>query len=453
MTTKASESETARGVTIVRGTVCHVTADPFSQADDLNALETYEDGGLAFDESGRILSLTDFSEARRRYPQAGLIDRSGCLILPGLIDCHIHFPQTLLIGAFGEELLDWLRRHTFPEEIKYRERHYAEQAARIFFQEEIANGTTTALIFGAHFEEATGVAFAEAERRGFRAFMGMTLSDCNLPAELALPAEDAYRACKRLIERWHGKGRLKYVVTPRFALTCSPELLRVCRALTEEHPDVYFQTHLNENHHEIERIKEIFSDADSYLSVYDSFGLLGPRSFFEHCIYSKDKEIDRLAQSHSRVTHCPSSNMFLGSGLIPLKKYVDRQVIVALGSDVAGGTSFSLLKEMGHAYKVQALQMFAMERPDLAVMLTPVKLLYLATLAGARALGMEGQIGNFSCGASADLVVVDPGLDAYFQARLKNVGSTAEKLFLLAVLGDKHLVREVLIGGRTAHSR
>ncbi len=448
---KPSDSPDACAKTIVRANFCHLIADPFKTPDDSGALESYPDGGLLFDNAGRILQLGEFKQVLAGCPEARVVDHSGSIALPGFVDCHIHLPQALMIGAFGEELLDWLTRHTRPEEAKYKHPDYAYNACKIFFDQEISHGTTTAVIFGPHFEEAIEIAFAEAERRNFRAVLGLTLEDKDLPAELAVTPETAYTLSKRLIERWHEKGKLRYIVTPRFALTCSPEMFSVCKRLLDEFPSVYFQTHLNENHREIERIGEVFPNAKDYLDVYYQFGLLGPRSFFHHSIYSGDAEIDLLASTESRIVHCPSSNMFLGSGLFPLKKYIQKGLKVALGTDVGGGTGFGMLKEMSTAYNIQSMLMFAMNSPNLSVKLTGIKLLYLATLAGAEALGMQAEIGSLLPGRKADLVIIDPQLDPYLEIRLKTTSCPSERLFLLAVLGSRQAIKAVLIDGQTAY--
>ncbi len=447
----SGEAKHAGTLTIVRASFCHLVSNPLGTPDDSDALESYDDGGLVFDSSGRILELGEFKQVLSDYRQARVVDHSGSIAIPGFVDCHIHLPQALMIGAFGEELLDWLTRHTRPEETKYKDPAYALNACKIFFEQEISHGTTTAVIFGPHFREAIEIAFAEAERRNFRAILGLTMEDRDLPAELAMLPETAYALSKRLIEKWHERGKLRYIVTPRFALTCSPEMLAVCKRLLSEFPSVYFQTHLNENHREIERISDVFPNAKNYLDVYNQFELLGPRSFFHHSIYSSDSEIDLLASTDSRIVHCPSSNMFLGSGLFPLKKYLNKGLKIALGTDVGGGTGFGMLKEMGTAYNIQSILMFAMNSPDLAIKLTGIKLLYLATLAGAQALGLQEEIGSFRPGRKADLVLIDPRLDSYLDVRLKNTSSPSERLFLLAVLANKQAIKEVLIDGKTAY--
>ncbi|MBI4532905.1 MAG: guanine deaminase [Candidatus Melainabacteria bacterium] len=438
---------------LVRGTIVHIISNPFVEQNDEGVLETFEDGALAIDAFGYISAIGPYQEVAKTNSAIPVIDRSGCIILPGLVDCHIHFPQALMIGAYGEQLLDWLQRYTFPEEAKFKSQEYARAAAAIFFKEEIAQGTTTALIFGAHFEQATAIAFEEARKRRFRALMGMTVSDHNILSDLVMAPEQAYVASKQLISNWHHNGKLRYAITPRFAPTCSPAMLAVCQQLMQEHPDIYFQTHLNENREEIKWVHELFPRASSYLDVYDRYGLLGPRSVFAHSVHSSDEEIDRLAETFSRVAHCPSSNSFMGSGLMPLKKHLMKGIIVALGTDIAGGTGYSLLQEMNQAYKVQMLQMFSAQQPHLAVKLSGIRLLYLGTLAGAQALSLDEEIGNLHKGKRADFIVIDPHQDTLIEVRLKNTESMNDKLFVLATVGGKQLIREVFIDGQIAHAK
>jgi len=448
---KGARSEASGLPALIRGTVCHVKGSPFALADDSDVLEWFEDGALAIDGSGRIAGTGHFEDLRAKHSGYAVIDRQGCLILPGMVDGHIHYPQALMIGAFGEQLLTWLDKYTFPEEAKYEDEAYAKEAARIFFGELIAHGTTTALIFGAHFEKATALAFEEANRRRFRALIGMSLADRNIRPSLRLDPESAYQACGRLIADWHNKDKLRFVVTPRYAPTCSEEMFSVCRRLMLEHPDIIVQTHISENLDEIAWIKELYPAESSYLDVYDRRGLVGPRTVLAHSVHSSDEEICRIQEAEASVVHCPSSNCFMGSGLMPLGKYVDRGIKVALGTDIAGGTGYSLFQEMNQAYKVQMLRLFAFGDKNHAVKLSGEKLLYLATLGGATALGLEGEIGNFKPSKYADFLVIDPGLDDYFSARLKNTSTMSEKLFVLATMGSKELIREVYLDGVLEH--
>lgn len=435
---------------LFRGTVCHVVADPFAHGDESQALEFFEDGGLAVNGAGRVAALGNFASLARQYPGYRVVDRCGCLILPGMVDGHIHYPQALMVGSYGEQLLSWLTRYTFPEEEKYRDDNYAKAAARIFFAEMIAQGTTTALIFGAHFERATAIAFEEARRRRFRALIGMVLADRHVPPGLMLSPAAARQASERLIADWHGRDKLRFVVTPRYAPTCSDEMFAVCRSLLQAHKDMLVQTHISENLDEIAWVRQLYPGEKSYLDVYDRRGMVGPRTVLAHAIHCGDAEIARLAEAGTSVVHCPSSNSFMGSGLMPLGKFVEKGVKVALGTDIAGGTGYSLFQEMNQAYKVQMLQ-YALGAANHAIKLSGARLLYLATQGGARALGLESDIGNLQPGKCADFIVIDPERDEFFQARLGNTGSMAEKLFVLATLGCKQLVREVYIDGLLAH--
>lgn len=437
---------------LVRGTICHMIGNPFVAQEDSEVLQCFEDGGLAVGASGQVLSIGSFKDVATAYPAATVTDRRGCLILPGLVDGHIHYPQALMVGSYGEQLLSWLEKYTFPEEERYRDESYAQAAARIFFAEEIAQGTTTALVFGSHFEKATAISFQEASRRRFRALMGMTLSDRNIRESLKMGHDQAYEACKRLIMDWHGHGKLRYVVTPRYAPTCSDSMFAVCVRLLQEHPDMLVQTHISENLNEVAWIRELYPQESSYLDVYERRGLVGSRTVFSHAIHSTDKEIARMAEAQCSVVHCPSSNSFMGSGLMPLGKFVESGVKVALGTDIGGGTGYSLFQEMNQAYKVQMLQLYALGDSNHALKLSGAKLLYLATLGGARALGLEGEIGNLMPGKCADFLVIDPELDGFVKARLKNIDSLNEELFVLATIGSKQLIREVYIDGTLAHA-
>ncbi len=436
---------------LIRGTVCHTTGNPFGADEDADVLEWFEDGALAIDSCGRVAAVGRFQDLAARHHKSRLVDRRGCLILPGMVDGHIHYPQALMVGSYGEQLLTWLEKYTFPEEEKYIDEQYARDAARIFFAEAIAQGTTTALIFGAHFEGATACAFEEARRRRFRALIGMSLSDRNIRPTMRMDPEPAYQACSRLIANWHNKEKLRFVVTPRYAPTCSDQMFAVCRRLLSEHPDMLVQTHISENLDEIAWIKELYPEASSYLDVYDRRGLIGPRTVLAHSVHSTDEEISGIQEAQASVVHCPTSNTFVGSGLMPLGKYLDRGIKVALGTDVAAGTGYSLFQEMNQAYKVQMLLMYALGGKNHAVKLSGDKLLYLATLGGAAALKLDGEIGNFKLGKCADFLVIDPELDSYASARLKNTSTMNEKLFVLATIGGKQLIREVYIDGTVAH--
>ena len=436
---------------IHRGTIVHTIEDPFRVPED-EAFRGHEDGGLLVDSAGRILACDDFETLRAQNRGATMEDWRGCFILPALVDCHIHYPQTTIHAAYGEQLLDWLEVYIFPEEARFSDLDYAQQRARLFFDELIAQGTGTALIFGAHFEEATATAFKEAARRGFRAVMGMTLGDRNLPESLCMKPERAYEACSRLIESYHENGELLYAVTPRFVPSCSGPMLEMCRRLLEEHKTVRLQSHINENRQEIQWVKDLHPRAPHYFGVYESYGLVGDRTILAHSVHVSEPELEQMGITDTAVAHCPNSNQFLGSGLFSMGRHLDHGIRVGLGTDVGGGPSFSMLREMEAAYKVQSLLLYGLEQPENAVSLGGVRLLYLATLAGARALGLEDRCGSFLPGRAADFIVIDPSQDPIVQARIENSRHILESLFVLAISADKRLIREVRLAGRPARA-
>jgi guanine deaminase len=425
-------------------------------------LSAHADGGLLVDARGAVVACGAYRDVARRPAPGGtlrVVDLSGCVILPAMVDCHIHYPQSLVVAAYGEELLDWLARYVFPEEARFADAHHAREQARLFFDELIAQGTGTALIFGPHFEEATAIAFDEARRRRFRAIIGMTLADRNVPAALATTPRAAGEASRRLIERFHGRDKCRFAVTPRFAPACTPRLLDACRRLLDDHPGVTLQTHVNECEREIRWCRDLFPDAPDYVGVYERAGLLGPRAVLAHDVHPRARELSVLAATDTRVSHCPDSNSFLGSGLFPLSAHVEHGVKVGLGTDVGAGTTFSMLSAMSAAYKVQMLRAAAGGRGrrghgrsggGAATKLSGARLLYLATLAGARVLGVEAECGSFLPGRQADFIVIDPRRDPLVGARAAACTSLPELLFVLAIAGDKRLIRDVYLDGRRA---
>jgi guanine deaminase len=406
--------------TAFRGSVLHCLADPGEQ-DDESAVAWLEDGLLVV-EDGLIAELGEADMLLGALSgDTRVEDFSGKLIVPGLIDCHVHYPQIDVIGSYGEELLDWLHRYAFPMEMRFADETYAREVAAVFVDEILKNGTTTALVFGTVHAHSADAIFEAAAAKNMRLIAGKVLMDSNCPEELRDSAATGYDDSKQLIERWHGKGRLGYAITPRFALTSSEAQLEAAGRLAAEYPDVWVHTHLAENHDEVEQISRLFPWSSSYLDVYDRFGLVRERSVFAHCLHLQDEECRLMAES------CPTSNMFLGSGLFDLRRLRQQQVRVGLGTDVGGGTSLSLLKTMREAYKVLHLQ----QQP-----LPPARALYLATLGAAEALYLEDRIGNFETGKEADFIVLDPRGTSISAHRTELASSLAELLFALIVLGD-----------------
>ena len=425
---------------LFRATIFHTPANPFPlDISDPAALTCYEDGGLLVDK-GRVIVCDEYTAVRDAHPGAATVDWRGGFIIPGLVDAHVHFPQVRIIGAMGRTLLDWLVAVALPEEARMADRGYAAETAGLFVHALASHGTTTALVFGAHFDEATAELFEAASRSGLRVASGMVLSDRLLRPDLHVTAEQAYRDSTMLIERYHRRGRLLYAVTPRFAYSTTESMLGVCRQLMTDHPDVLLQTHINENRAEIGELGRLFPWAPDYLAIYERYQLSGARSVMAHNIHATTSEIARLADAGTAVVHCPGSNAALGSGCFPLRRHIDAGVTCALGTDVGGGLGFGMLKEGLHAYLMQRLA------PDPKA-LDAARLLYLSTRAGAKALGLETEIGDFRPGKAADFVYLRPPQGSVMEAAVRHAAEPAQALASLFTLAGAESVREVRVEG------
>ena len=422
---------------IVRAQVVHTPLDPFRHD---HALEAFSDGGVAF-EHGVILATGNFAQVRREHPEAQVLDERGALLLPGLVDTHVHFPQLGIVRAMGLELLDWLEQRALPEEARLADAAHAELVARDFVRGLAAAGTTTALVFGSHFPAAQALLFEEAERVGLRIASGLVASDRGLPAQLLLGPEEAYDAGLALARRFHGTGRLRYAVTPRFSLSCSEAMLESCGALESELRDALVTSHINESTPEAAAVAGLFPWAGDYLETYERFGLVGPRTVLAHSVHPMDGELRRLAAARASVAHCPASNAFLGSGTFPMGRHLHHGVPFALGTDVGAGTGLSLLKEGLMAYQLQMLQAEG-------VRLAPRHLLYLSTRAGAEALGLGDETGDLSPGRSADYVLMRPPPGSSLDVALRSSPSPEAALGALFTLAREESVREVRVAGR-----
>jgi guanine deaminase len=423
----------------IRGRLLSFKGDP-AEVDEA-ASHVYLEDGVVLIEDGRIAALGAAGDLLGRLPQNTRIDdHAGQLILPGLIDTHIHLPQTQVIASHGAQLLDWLNRYAFVEEQKFADPTYAAPIARFFLDELLRNGTTTAVVYGSVHAQSADALFAESERRGTRMIAGKVMMDRGAPAALLDTAERGYRESKALIERWHGRGRQHYALSPRFAVTSSDAQLEATGALLAEHPGCYLQTHLSENLDEIAAVRRLFPWAKSYTDVYDRFGLLGPRSLFGHCIHLEEAELERLSASGSVASLCPTSNLFLGSGLFDLAalRRADRPVRVALATDVGGGTSYSMLRTAAEAYKVAQLS---------GQRWSALEAFYAITLGNARALGLERAIGSLEPGSDADMVVLDARATPAMAHRMETARDLAEELFVLLIMGDERAVRATYVLG------
>ena len=411
-----------------------------------------EDGLMVVDvDLGNIIEVGSFNELFPKWPNANSSTHfKDSLMMPGFIDTHVHYPQYKVIASYGTSLLDWLNKYTFIEEQKFSDEAYAEKVANLFLDELIKNGTTTAMTFCTSHKQSVDIFFTAAQKRNLRMVAGKVMMDRNAPEGLCDNSDDSYADSKELIEKWHNKGRMTYAVTPRFALTSSSEQLKQAAKLLDEYSEdngskgVLLQTHLNESIDEIDLVKELFPDSKNYFDVYDKFNLSGTNSVFGHCIHNTDEEYQRLADSGSKVSLCPRSNLFLGSGLFEIDKLEAFGIGVALASDVGGGDSFSMFQVMNEAYKIGRLNDYNLD---------PVKAFYLTTLAAAKVLNMDDRIGNFDNNKEADFIVVDLKATVLIKNKLETSNNIKDILFNLMTLGDDRLIKEVYILGQNIYQK
>ena len=423
---------------LIRGQVLDFHADPQDNADNHRF---WEDGAILV-EDGRIVAVGDHADlARDGLPE---IDHRPHLILPGFIDPHIHFPQLQVIASWGAQLLDWLNTYTFPAEAQFADPDHAARMADLFLDQLTAHGTTTAVAFCSSHKTSAEALFAAAHARDMAMVAGKVMMDRNaIPAVHDTP-QSSYEDSRALIEAWHGKGRQRYAITPRFAITSSPEQMEMAGALVLEHPDCHLQTHLSENRDEIEFTLSLYPKARDYLDIYDHYGLLGPRTLLGHSIHLEPREIARMAETGSRAVFCPTSNLFLGSGLFDADGLRAAGVTSGIATDVGGGTSWSMLQTLNEGYKI--LQMRGQK-------LHPLTAFHWATRGNALALGMEAEIGTLTPGSAADLVVLDPCATPAMALRAERADTLAEKLFILQIMGDDRAVAQTYVAGRPQKPR
>ncbi len=430
-------------ITLIRGTFLDLVADPFQEP--IAHSVRYIPDGLLVIENGIIQAFGHYTDLNSTYGHLPITTYSGQLIVPGLIDAHIHYPQSEMIAAYGEQLLEWLEKYTFPTEAKFQNPDHARQIAAFCLDELLRNGTTTAVILPTIFPESVQILFEEAERRRMRVIAGQVLMSRNAPSYLVNDAPTALAETREQIQHWHGRGRSLYAITPRFAATSTEEELKLAGQLRVEFPQVYIHTHLSENRKELALIRELFPHATDYLHVYEHHGLVGNRSIFAHCIHLSDSELQRFAQSGAMIAYCPLSNLFLGSGLFKLHQAKSQpfHIPIGLATDVGGGTSFSLLKTMAAAYTIAQLQ---------EQTISPFQMMYLATLGSAKALGLQEQLGNFQPGKEADFVVFDTQATPLMKLRnphvpAQSLDELSSQLFALIILGDDRAVAATYVNG------
>jgi len=430
--------------TLLRGRTLSFLRWPDS-VDDHAAYRYEEDGGLLL-RDGTIVATGAYADiAAQAGAGVQVIDHRPHLLLPGFIDAHVHVPQMQIIASYGAELLDWLNTYTFPEESNFRDAQHGRRIARLFLDEMVRQGTTTVAAYCSVHRQSAEAFFAEAHDRNMLTIAGKVMMDRNAPDGVLDTPQSSYDDTKALIGEWHGRGRQHYAVTPRFAITSTPEQMEMAGALMREHPDLHMQTHLSENHAEIAFTQELYPWSKDYTDVYEHYGLLGKKSLFGHCIHLSERESDAMSETGSVAVFCPTSNLFLGSGLFDYQRYRQREkpIRIAAATDVGGGTSYSMLRTMDEGYKVIAQN---------GEKLTPFASFWQMTLGNAQALSLDDKVGTLDAGTDADIVVLDSRATPGMRLRMERVATLAEELFLLQTMGDDRAIREVYVAGRPAKS-
>jgi guanine deaminase len=418
---------------LLLGQVIRFAGDPFESPD---AAQTLTHGAVLVD-AGRIVAVGDPATLRAQAPTATVHDYGRKLISPGFIDAHVHYPQTAIIASWGKRLIDWLNTYTFPEEMRFADRAYADTIANRYLDIVLARGTTTVCSYATIHPESVDAIFTAAQSRGMRVFAGKTCMDRNAPEGLRDTAQSAYYDSKALLEKWHGVDRLSYVITPRFSPTSTPEQLHALGALWREYPDCLMQTHLSEQVDEIAWVRDLFPQSRDYLDTYEAQGLLREGAVYGHAIHLTDRERARLVEAGASLVHCPTSNTFIGSGLFDMG--LARSLRVGLATDTGGGSSFSMLRTMAAAYEVAQLR---------GQSLHPSQLWWLATQGSARALRVEDKIGNIAPGMEADLVVIDLASTPAIAQAAARASDLWQALFPTIMMGDDRAVAQVWLGGK-----
>ena len=423
-----------------RASLLHFRADP--AFDDAAAL--WHEDGLLVIEDGRIKAAGDYAALAPTLPDGcDPVDYRGKLIVPGFIDTHLHYPQTDMIASPAPGLLPWLETYTFPTERRYEDPEDGRSTADFFLDELLRCGTTTAMVYCTVHPQSVDAFFQASEARNLRMVAGKVLMDRNCP-DFLRDLEGDLGKSEELIDKWHKRGRALYAITPRFAPTSTEAQLRLTGELAARHPDTFIQTHVAENQDECRWVGELFPQSRSYLDVYDSYGLMRPRAMFGHCIWLDDDDLARMAATGSAAAVCPTSNLFLGSGLFDFERADKAGMLLSLGTDVGAGTSFSLLQTMNEAYKVARMK---------GSYLPALRMFYLATLGAARAMDLADTIGSFAPSLEADFVVLDPQATPLMARRTRYANSLEELLFALAMLGDDRTVAATYSFGRMVHKR
>ncbi len=434
--------DSTASVRAFRGEILDFVGDPATLGEA--AHRHFADGMLVI-RDGKVEALGPATALQASLP-AGIevTDYRGKLILPGFVDTHVHYAQTDIIASYGAQLLEWLEKYTFPAEARFDDPDHAREVADFFVAELLRNGTTSAMVFATTHRTSVDAIFTAAHAKALRLIAGKVLMDRNVPDFVRDTAESGYDDSKALIAAWHGRGRLGYAVTPRFAPTSTERQLELCGRLLDEHPGVFLQSHVAENRGEVAWVAEVFPWSRSYLDVYDHFGLLRERAIYAHCIHLDATDRQRMAATGTAMSFCATSNLFLGSGLFDARAAHAAGVRVGLGTDVGAGTSLSMLRTMDESYKVCQLA----GQP-----LSPLRAFYLATLGGAAALYLDDRIGSFATGREADFVVLDPQATPHLARRIDRASTLEERLFAFMIMGDDRAVYATHVEGVRAHAR
>lgn len=409
--------------------------------DDTSSYVYAEDGGLLID-GGVIVRAGAFTEVKLAAPEGvETIDHRPHLLMAGFIDPHIHFPQMQVTASYAANLLEWLNTYTFVEEQRFSDQAHARRFAKLFFDELLRHGTTTASAFCSVHKGSADAYFAEALKRNLLMVGGKVMMDRNAPPALTDTPQSGYDDTLSVINDWHGKGRCHVAITPRFAITSTPEQLDAAGSLAKQFPHLHIQTHLSENDAEIAYTMELYPEAGHYTDVYARHGLLGPKTLLGHAIHLSEHETDLIAETGSVAVHCPTSNLFLGSGLFDLERLSRTGVRVAVATDIGGGTSYSMLRTLDEAYKIQQLQ---------GHRLTPIESFWLATRGNAEALSLAHRIGTLDEGSDADIIALNSAATPSMAIRMETVSSLEEELFMLQTMGDDRAIAAVYVAGEAA---
>lgn len=409
-----------------------------------NKQAEYFDDGILVIEDDKVKKV---ASAKDLLPELVGVDVQvfeNKIIMPGFIDTHIHYPQVDVIASYGEQLLDWLNNYTFPTELQFEDTEFAKETADFFLDELLKNGTTTALVFGTKHKQSVDAFFEASSARNTRMICGKVMMNRNAPEDLCDDVQSSYDDSQALIDQWHGNGRQLYAVTPRFAITSTGEQLEKAGQLLQDNPTVYMQTHLSENKDEIAFTMELFPERESYLDVYDHYGLLGPRSVFAHGVHLEDQDFKRLTETQSSISFCPTSNLFLGSGLFNLEAANGFGTQVSVATDVGGGTSFSMLQTLSEAYKICQLRNYSLDARQA---------FYMATLGNAKTLQLDDKIGNLETGKEADFIVVDLASTALMERKQSKCKNLDEVLFSLMMLGDDRAISATYVAGEKVYEK